>query len=429
MTWGAGAFTARRFTLDAGVAAVLCLLLGARISPLAYVPAAGLIGIALAPVWLNLLPRLRLMTSLVVALVLAVLSGLILTQAYAVSHGSDQGVLIQRTGMILALIGGFGVLVYARHHLGAQETAVLYAIGMVAATLLDPPSAANPWRFTYSIPIIILTLAILWRWNTLIPQLIALVVLAGVGILNDARSNSGILIIAAVVLLWQRLSRALTKRRRRAGNVLGIVLLGAAIFQLLQFSIVEGFFGEATQARTVRQIEAGGSVLLGGRPEIAASAALIQRYPLGLGPGTHASGADIVAAKTAMVGIGYDPNNGYVDNFMFGSGIQVHSTLGNFWIWYGLPGLAACALMAAIVIWGLEHQLRNATLSALMAYLSLRFFWDLAFSPADTTMKTLTLTIPLAAVLIAVRPRDRSDSSTGRLSEPAYGPAAARTRR
>ncbi len=392
----------RPISFPAVLSVVLCVLLGSRVNALPFTPLAGLIGLALLPAFVPHL-RFRLVPTLLGTLAVSIAAGLSLTAVNADTHGTSMSVAFSRSLMLLALAGGIGVVLYARDHIGAAPAAIAYGTGMVVAIAFEPISAANAWRFSFSLPLAVLVLAVLSYRARLIPQVGALVALGVIGILNDARSNSAILFLAAVILLWQRLTQAVTRGRRRVGHVVGLVLFAAGFLQLMQFSLLEGYFGEATQAKSEAQLQTSGRLLLGGRPEAAASIALVARYPLGLGSGIQPTGADMYVAKTAMSGIGYDPNNGYVDNFMFGNGIEVHSMLGDFWLWFGWPGLAACLIMVAIVVAGMESRLRTATMSGLLAFLSIRFFWDLMFSPAASAMQLLTLLIPLAALAAGER--------------------------
>lgn len=130
-----------------------------------------------------------------------------------------------------------------------------------------------------------------------------------------------------------------------------------------------------TQARTAEQIERGGSVVVGGRPELAASMALIARYPWGLGSGIKASYDDVHTAKSAMAGIGYDPNNGYVERFMFGTGIEVHSVIGDFWIWFGLAGTALVVAILILLGTAIKRGYVAGALTPVLVYLVLRALW------------------------------------------------------
>lgn len=390
----------RPISLAVALSVVLCVLLGSQISAFPFAPVAGLAGLALLPGLLSYVRRFRLMPSLLALLGLSVIAGLVLTGLREDTHTVSMQAAFARSIIVVSLMGGIAVVLFARVHIGTAATGIAYGVGMVISIALEPLSTVNPWRFSLSIPITVLILAVLAVWNRLTSQVIALLLLGVIGILNDARSNSAILFLAAVVLIWQRLARAVSNGRRHAGHVLGLALFAAGFVLLMQFSLLEGYFGEASQAKSEAQIATSGNLLLGGRPEAAASMALIARYPLGLGGGLLPTGADVTAAKTAMLAIGYDPDNGYVQNFMFGTGVEVHSVLGDFWLWFGLAGLAACLVMAATFVMNAEHHLRNATLTGLMAYLSLRFFWDLLFSPPTSGATLLALAVPLAALLL-----------------------------
>ncbi len=401
----------RPVTLEVAAAVLLCVLLGARVEAAPYAPVAGLIGLALLPVVLPAVLRFHLVPALLALLIAAAVAGVVLTAFALDDHESSLSVLFSRTIIVMAFAGGIAVVLFARTRMGSAATAIAYAIGLVLGIFLDPVSTANPWRFSYSLPIGILVLALLAARPRFIPQLAALIGLAVIGFINDSRSNSAMLLLVVAILVWQRLSQAVTRGRRRAGHVVGLALVAVGVVQLLQFSVLEGYFGEASREKSAAQVATSGDLLLGGRPEAAASFALIRDYPLGMGSGIQPSGADVYSAKSSMSSIGYDPNNGYVERFMFGNGVEVHSVLGDFWLWFGLFGLAACVVMAAIVIWGMEIRLRTAGVTALVGYLAVRFFWDLLFSPVATSTRLLMLTIPLLAVAVAANTALRRPAS------------------
>ncbi|MEW2012582.1 MULTISPECIES: hypothetical protein [Microbacterium] len=405
-------FLDRQWTAEPVIAVGLCLIVGLRLTLPYNAPIGGVLGLMLLPLWLPLLRQARLFVTLAVLLVAAAGAGLLLTWWMAAERVVSPSAMVERSALALCLLGAVGGLLWARSVVGSSTVSIAFGFGMtlgIAADLGGPVS----WRFTFSIPLTILLMALAARHGRIMPQLVVVFGLAVVGALNDSRSNTAMLFLAAVVLVWQRIGTATGATRRRVGNIVGVALFGVAVFQIAQAAILDGFFGEATKDRTQAQIDESGSLLLGGRPEIAASDALIRLHPLGMGSGTIASPADITAAKSSMAAIGYDPHNNYVDRFMFGGGIEVHSMLGDFWLWFGLGGLAVCALMAIIAGVGLERALRDGTCTALGIYLAVRLGWDLAFSPAISAMKTLplalvVLAVPVAAV-IAERSSDRRD--------------------
>lgn len=412
-------FLQRKWTAESVVAMVVCVVIGLRLTLPFNVPVGGALGLLLIPLWLPLLRRARLFVALAALLVVAAAAGVLLTWWMAAERASLPSAVIERSAVALGLLGAVGALLWARTLVGLSTVAITYGAGMALGIAGDLGGNVS-WRFTFSIPLTILLLALAARRDRFVPQLVVVILLAAIGAVNDARSNTAMLMLAAVVLIWQRIGRATGTTRRRAGNIVGVILFGVAVFFLAQAAILEGFFGEATKDRTQAQIDESGSLLLGGRPEIAASEALIRLHPLGLGSGIVASRADITAAKSSMAAIGYDPHNNYVDRFMFGGGIEVHSMLGDFWLWFGLPGLMACAVIAAIAGLGLERALREGACTALAIYLATRLLWDLAFSPAVSAMKTLplalvVLAVPVAAV-IAQRSSGRQDAPPGDLA-------------
>ncbi len=412
-------FLQKKWTAEPVLAVLLCVIIGLRLTLPFNVPAGGVLGLLLIPLWLPLLRRARLFVALAALLVAATATGMLLTWWMAAERVALPSAVIERSALALGLLGAVGALLWARTIVGLPAVAIAYGVGMTLGIAADLDGSVS-WRFTFSIPLTILLLAVAARRDRFVPQLVVVVLLAAIGAVNDARSNTAMLMLAAVVVIWQRIGRATGTTRRRAGNIVGVILFGVAVFFLAQAAILEGFFGEATKNRTQAQIDESGSLLLGGRPEIAASEALIRLHPLGMGSGIVASPADITAAKSAMSAIGYDPHNNYVDRFMFGGGIEVHSMLGDFWLWFGLPGLVACVLIAIIAGLGLERALREGACTALAIYLATRLLWDLAFSPAVSAMKTLplalvVLAVPVAAV-IAQRSSSRQDAPPGDLA-------------
>lgn len=403
----------RPIDLETTLVGVLCVVLGAGTSVTPFAPIAGLAAIGLAPVLLRSARVYRLARLLLAALALSVVAGILLTFLGDGTHSLRPSLAVERSLMVAALAGGVLLIIHARSRLGTPAVALLYGIGMMVDAVLSPGSS-NPWRFTYSIPVAVVVLALVAWHARFAVQVAALVLLSVTGIVFESRSNSAMLLVAAAALMWQRLALAVTRRRRRSGNVVGLILVAAGMYQLLQFSLTEGFFGDATQEKTEAQLNASGNILLGGRPEAAASLALIRTYPFGMGSGIQPTPTDILEAKTAMLAIGYDPNNGYVERFMFGNGIEVHSTVGDFWLWFGIAGALACALMVVIVFWGLQRHLVDASLTGLAAFLAIRFVWDLLFSPASSTMPLLTLTLGL--IVPAISQSSPSQSRTSRVN-------------
>lgn len=405
---------ASAWTRAEGVLALgLVFAVGTQISALYHAPIGSLLSIALLPLWMRTAANHRWMLPLGILLALSALSGVALTLLNAGDHATSTYSIIERSLMLVCLVGGVGALLYALSRFRASTVAMVYGLGMAAAVPLAGVNMVNPWKFSFSMPVTVVVLAWLMRSDRAGLQVLATLALGVVGMVSDSRSYASMMFLAAAILAWNRVLPRLVKVRRRWGNVLGLAALGVALFYFMQFALLQGYFGEVTQQRTAEQVERSGSLLLGGRPELAASVALLRHDPAGLGSGTIANSEDVYRAQVGMDGIGYDPNNGYVLNYMFGSGIEVHSLLADFWLWFGLAGLAAAVLLAMIVTNGVNLALRSGAITALLAYVAIRFFWDLAFSPASTSMRLAVLAIALCAVA-----RVRTDASSESTASP-----------
>ncbi|MCM3778113.1 hypothetical protein [Microbacterium hydrocarbonoxydans] len=378
------------------VALAVTVIIAIRVDLQFSLTVGGAAALVLLPLWFGTAVRNRWVRLIAVLAVTATASGVLLTMINAANHTQVAFDLAARAVSILQLAAVIGFLVWAHHVTSLAKTSVAFALGLAISIPLHVSDDPNLWRFTLSVPLGVFVLALCSLTDRLMLTLGVIAGLAVIGLLNDSRSNSAFLLLTGVVLIWQRLSVVGSKRTRGWGGVLSIAAAGGLIAMLLQSAILEGYFGEVTQARTAEQIQRGGSVVVGGRPELAASLALIARYPFGLGSGIKASYDDIQAAKSAMAGIGYDPNNGYVERFMFGSGIEVHSVIGDYWIWYGLAGVAVVLAVLILLVSAIKRGYVAGALTPLLVYLAARAFWDLAFSPFDSALRLWPLTISIA---------------------------------
>ena len=115
--------------------------------------------------------------------------------------------------------------------------------------------------------------------------------------------------------------------------------------------------------------------------------------------------SDVLVAKSGMAALGYEPNNGYVENYLFGSGFELHSVIGDYWAWHGIPGLALAVFLAVLFVSRLSMLATSRSASALVLFLGIKGMWDLLFSPAETSLTTLVLGVGLLAPLAARAPR------------------------
>lgn len=176
-----------------------------------------------------------------------------------------------------------------------------------------------------------------------------------------------------------------------------------ALYSLGTTLLVQGYLGQANQQRTVQQIEDSGSLLIGGRPEWAGTAQLMQEHPMGFGLGTVPDSTDIWAAKAGMRAIGTDTENGYVDNYMFGGHVKLHSIVADLWATFGIFGFALGILMVVALGFCLIDRLSSRTASGLICLFAILGVWDLAFGPIYKNLPDVmfALAITLTTVKIA----------------------------
>ncbi|NQU36264.1 MAG: hypothetical protein HQ526_01550, partial [Actinobacteria bacterium] len=106
--------------------------------------------------------------------------------------------------------------------------------------------------------------------------------------------------------------------------------------------------------------------------------------------------------------------NGYVDNYMFGGHIKLHSIIADLWASFGLVGLALGLLLGFVLIYSLLDRIANAMASGLVCLFAIIGIWDLAFGPIFTNLKDVMIAIAIALPLAVSSSRsDKEGSATG----------------
>ncbi|MET3508879.1 MULTISPECIES: hypothetical protein [Plantibacter] len=370
----------------------------------------------LVPVWLPVLARFREARLFAVLGLAAIAMGAVLTAFSSAGQSTSQTLLAGNSFMVLGLVAGTGALLWARTVIGAPMVAVWFGLGMVAAIPLGSGlSSVNVWRFGLSLPLTVLLLALAWRWSSRVMEFAVIGAIGVIGALNDARSGSAMLVMTAALVLWQLRPTTPGRRGSTVRTLLGLAVLGAAVYTVAQAVILGGLLGERTQERTQAQIDTSGNLIVGGRPEAAATVELVANRPLGYGSGAIPTLSDILSAKTGMSFIGYQPNNGYVERYMFGNGYEVHSMIGDLWVRFGLFGAALVVLLFVLTFRALGDGLARRAASALVIWLAIRMLWNLCFSPVDSSMLLTMLFLGVAFVPVTMRSRPEAPTAGGRI--------------
>lgn len=389
------------------LAAGALVMTGMRFEIAQGVTSGHVAALVLLPIWWPALKRYRGGRAVMALGALALVSGLWLSWLSSADHTVSRGVLVQSVALLLSVMLGVGVVLWARTQLKHWQVGLWFGVGLVLA--ISPGTGqfdVNPWKFGFAVPTTIVLLSLAARKGRRVAEVITLLVLAGISAVNDARSGFALLGLAAVITASQLGRPRDGAPRNKLASAALIVAIGLAVYNVGLSLVLDGRLGEETQRRSVEQIEAGGSVLLGGRPEIAATLALMAEKPWGLGPGVAATLDEIMVAKTGMAAINYDPDNNYVERYMFGPRTELHSIFGNLWVLFGIPGLAFAGLILYLLVRDLADGVANKTAGALVVYATCVSVWNFLFGPLSTSVPLLVLALGLGMAHRAEARRD-----------------------
>jgi hypothetical protein len=378
------------------IAAVVVVIVAMRLDIGQGITVGAVVCVALAPVWFPVLRHYSGARLLLLFGVIAAGSGVWLTALAAPTHDTSAGQAFGGVAGLVGLLAGVGFVLWARTVLPDAQVAIWFGAGMLLG--VSPSSelyAANPWRFGYSVALTILLLGITMQLRRRWLDLFVALLLTGVATLTDARSAFAFMLLTVLLVAWQMRPSRPTRGKSALRALLGLGLLALIVFNVIQSLILDGALGEATQQRTLAQVEGTGSLILGGRPELAATVALMQHQPWGFGVGTALNPDDILAAKTGMAAINFDPNNGYVDNYLFGGHIELHSIIGDFWAGYGIPGLVLALIILGLIVRSIGVHVTSSTASAVILFLGVKAVWIMFFGPFYSSSVLLVLVLGL----------------------------------
>ncbi|WP_146066178.1 O-antigen ligase family protein [Cryobacterium sp. Y82] len=378
------------------IAVVVLVVVALRIDIDRGVTVGAVVCVALFPVWFPILRQFWGARLFLIGGLVAIGSGVWLTVLSAPTHDTSLGQAFGSIAGLIGLIAGVGFVLWARTVLPASQIAIWYGAGILLG--VSPSSelyAENPWRFGYSVALTILLLGITMQLRRRWLELAVALALTVVATVTDARSAFAFMLLTVLLVAWQMRPTRTTRGKSALRALLGLGVLGLIVFNVIQALILDGALGEATQQRTVAQLNEAGSLILGGRPELAATIALMQHQPWGFGVGTVPNPEDILAAKTGMAAINYAPNNGYVDNYMFGGHIELHSVIGDFWAAFGIPGLVLALFILVLIVRSIGIHVAANTASAVLLYLGIKAVWFMFFGPFFSSSVLLVLVLGL----------------------------------
>jgi hypothetical protein len=314
------------------------------------------------------------------------------------------------TILMVGLVGSVAAVLWARSIMSNSAIGISYGLGMVIGAGLHPGSwSTNPWKFAFGAPVSVLVLGIAIRTKRPALGIVPLLLLALVSLALDCRAFSVTLLLAAFILFWRCLPKRESLRYGWLSTAALIALAAGLVYLLASSLLVSGYLGKDVQARSVEQIQTSGSLILGGRPEIAATWALMKHDIAGFGVGAVPTPNDVLVAKRGLTSINYDPNNGYVERYLFGGHFELHSVIGDMWASWGIAGIVLVLLTAYIVVRTLSECVARRHGDALLIYLCLWTLWNLLFSPIPPALPILVL-----AVGLGLHPKARAEADADR---------------
>ena len=368
---------------------------------------------ALLPLWIMEFRRYRAGNWFAAGAVVCVISGLWLAAFSSQSHDVVASTLLGALALFLGFVFTVMVLLWARRIFPGWVLGLVYGLGMLSSISTGGLAAGNFWKYALATPLTVIGLSlaagILARSKVAgrMADLLMLAAFAAMALLNDSRSMFGTLLIVAALVGWQVLPRGRSVRNSMVRSFAALGLVIVALYNVGTSMALEGMLGEAAAERSAMQLQMSGSLLLGGRPELMATLSLMANQPMGYGLGVTPQLSDIMVAKEGMASIGYNPDNGYVERFMFGHQFELHSTAADLWVTMGIPGLVfALALGAGCVLWIL-HAVAARQASALVLFLAVYSLWNLMFSPFYSAVPTLGLAVGLMFSLRSARESNR----------------------
>ncbi len=391
--------------LSVGVAAVSLFAVGLNLPIRSGATTATLAVLVLAPVWVFALSRFR-WTGRLYSLVLIALASGLLTPLFVTERSSNTKLATELLILFLTGFGAVGLILWARTLMPTATVALWFGAGYLCDAILSIPGSANIWKFQLSVPITILLLACASVTRRATPTVVVLGIVAVISIAMDSRSFSGFCVLSAVLVMWQARPANASRRASRASALLALLVGGVALYVAASSVLTSGYLGQEVQERTQQQINQSGSLLVGGRPEWAGTIQLMIRQPQGFGLGTLPNEGDINAAKAGMSAIGTDVNNGYVDHYMFGDHIKLHSVIADLWASFGIGGLLLGIFLLGLVIVCLVDRIRHRQASGLLCLFGLLAAWDLLFGPIHKNLIDVVfavgLLLPAASVVSRV---------------------------
>lgn len=386
----ASTYSARQFDTTQLWALAIALTLALQVPSISSLT----VGMALAALTfpVSILPLLRLKGLVRILLILTILAIMVgsLLAAGSISNEYarqwDLQLALYQSFMPLSLVWYAISALWCIRKLGLTKFFAAWAVSLLTSALLNPAIFdSNPWKYGLALPLSVL-ISLLFAKFFRHGWLLGLLTIAAISSVMSFRSWLLVTTISAVVSFISRAKSHSSQRARSTYTKMTIFgIAGLAITWLLPVVSTAGLLGADIKRRTEQQLETGGNILLGGRPEWASAIELFIRDPLGHGVGVGPSGSDYLSAVRAMPLSDPRLADSTTVAFYFRQDMfEFHSVFWGFWSHFGLVGIAivlvifVCALRAIASLMN-NHMKPAHTVCSSVVIVSI--LWDLLFSP------------------------------------------------
>jgi hypothetical protein len=369
---------------------------------------------ALAPLWFPSFVKVPAGSTWMLATAAFLVGGFLLAWVSAIDHEVLlSGAVVAALGFATNL-GAVGALFWSARVISMPGMVAVYAAVWLLDTLARPGSwADNPWKYGFALPIALLVFALVDRIKFPIITIFASLGLGAFSILNDSRSIFAVFLLTALALTWQRMRSKEIGEPSLALFLTALVVVAAGAYYTITRLLVSGLLGAGLKARSEAQVEASGSLLLGGRPEWTVTIRLFLEHPWGFGLGTLPSPADYELGRQGFASIHLLSQENYLKHYVFSGSLRLHSIVADLWAAGGPAGLLLVVVMFWILLTSLADELAHRTATATQIFLTLQALWHIGFSPSYSNLNEVML-----AVAVGLAAREASKHAAGRRPAP-----------
>lgn len=406
------------------IAVVLLVCLGVRRELAAALSVGDCVALASAPIAWTAVRHARRFSLLLVLSILAAGTAYIMSLLAESSFIVEASARRVTTLSLLAVPCAVAAFVWGARRLGVRRAALAVSFGMFLDSLSLLQTSPNPWKFGIGAAVSIMVLSLVANRRRLV-QIVALLGLGGVFLVSDSRSTLAFLAIILGTVIWQALAswarwRVPTPRRLAVSQIAVLGVVGVVAMAGVVAASESGTLGEDAQNRTIAQSSSSSGLLLSARPELGASWALFRNRPWGYGAGVKPRFEDLWVAKRGMAALGYNPENGYVENFMFGGRIELHSGVMDMWAAASIPGALLLLLIAGMALAAMMRDLGRLEATPWLFFAALTVVQNVFIGP--WTVLPPYLPIVLGAAVLQPALRDAVSPGVGPDVGPGIGP-------